>query len=57
MNLKIILSLLVCFLVGVLFGAGLWIPLLLVALSPGAWFAWKYYKRGKVPRLFDQSKP
>lgn len=51
MKLKILLSLLVCFLIGVLFGAKLWIPLLLIALSPGAWYAWRYYHRDKVPRL------
>lgn len=51
MKLKFLLSLLVCFLVGVLFGAKLWIPLLLIALSPGAWYAWRYYRRAKVPGL------
>ena len=51
MKSKILLSLLVCFLIGVLFGARLWLPLLLVAATPGAWFGWKYYQREKTPRL------
>lgn len=51
MKLKILLSLLVCFLVGVLFGAKLWVPLLIIALAPGGWYAWRYYRTAKVPSL------
>ncbi len=57
MKLKLLLSLLVCFLIGVLFGARLWIPLLLVALSPGGWFAWKYYSEKKTPSLPAPPEP
>lgn len=56
MKLKIVLCLLVCFLVGVLFGARLWVPLLMVALTPGAWFGWKFYAREKIKPLTDSVK-